>query len=192
MRICPYCGYYNPDSFTRCSDCKQPLITYDNRSASRQWRICPDCGYNNVEDAETCLRCGYRLVEPVDMPEDAPEPAAPLQLSAAQAPDAGRKGCQYLLGLGLGFIPLLLILLGLGFAVGGTGSATSNLFGTLGSIGLFLYLAAIIVTIVCLFIREVRFVGYGLLTAVLVSPVAAAVGCVVLINLTFGGPRGGQ
>jgi hypothetical protein len=35
-------------------------------------------------------------------------------------------------------------------------------------------------------------VGYGFLTAVLVSPVAAAVGCVVLINLTFGGPRDGQ
>jgi hypothetical protein len=88
---------------------------------------------------------------------------------------------QYLLGLGLGLIPLLVFLPLYGLAIGSHNENTAlnaailDLF-----LGVVLYLAAIIAMIACLVIARVRFVGYGLLTAVLVSPIIAVIGCNII------------
>lgn len=75
------------------------------------------------------------------------------------------------MGLGLGFIPLILFFIGF----------NPNLTVLL-SVSLFLWLGELIAAIVCLFTRSVRWVGYGLLTALLVIPVVLAIGCAVIIS----------
>jgi hypothetical protein len=44
------------------------------------------------------------------------------------------------------------------------------------------YAAVIVGAIVCLFIRQVRFIGYGLLTMVFVAPVVGVIGCSVIAS----------
>lgn len=87
---------------------------------------------------------------------------------------------QFWLGIGLGSIPLILALVGIGAVVGGT--ALSGIGSILLVVGLFLYMALLVAAIVCLFIREVRFLGYGLLTLAVTSPVIAYIGCVVIYS----------
>ncbi len=82
-----------------------------------------------------------------------------------------QKRLQYFLGLGIGLIPLIPFFIG--FAPGITWLIVTSLI---------LYLAAIIASIVCIIIARVRYVGYGLLTAVPVALVAAAVGCIVILS----------
>jgi hypothetical protein len=86
-------------------------------------------------------------------------------------PTPQQKRFQYFLGLGLGFIPLILFFIG--FAPN---------IGVLIIISLILYVVVLIATIVCTIIESVRSVGYGLLTAFLVSPFVAAIGCIVIIS----------
>lgn len=176
MRVCPYCGYYNPDSFTRCSDCKQPLITYGNRSAFRQWRVCPDCGYNNVEEAETCLRCGCLLVEPVDMPElqDEPElaasvgfaPLAPLPFSRVDtAIRVGRAMLLFVLGVGL--CPAILVAVSV---LNPPGSANGGIIPLLA-------LSVLFLAVILLISKQTRPIGYGLLAAAFMFPIVIAIAC---------------
>jgi hypothetical protein len=145
-------------------------------------RACPNCGYNNADDAETCLRCDYQLLEPLDAvqpPTTAPAPQTPLPLAAAQGQNTRRKRSQYWLGLALGLIPLIIFFLGLGLLFQ---PPASNVAGTLIIASLVLYLVSLIAMIVCLSIGRVRFVGYGLLTAVAASPVIAFISCVVVLT----------
>lgn len=79
---------------------------------------------------------------------------------------------QYFIGLGVGFIPLILAILSYG----------SSSVGILFSIALILYAAELIATIVLLIIEQVRFAGYGLLTLFLVSPVVFFIACVVQLQ----------
>ena len=88
---------------------------------------------------------------------------------------------QYFWGLGMGFIPLLLFLVGYGLSLG---SSTNPSFAlSLVFIGLGLYIIELIATIVLLFRPAQRFWGYGLLTAFLISPVVAGIACTVLPGL---------
>jgi hypothetical protein len=91
---------------------------------------------------------------------------------------------QYYLGLGLGAIPLLAwgTILGLYLSQSGTtyGNVNMLIFGLYAS--LVAYAALLVATIVCLAIRRVRSVGYGLLTAFLATPVVVAIGCTVILN----------
>jgi hypothetical protein len=74
---------------------------------------------------------------------------------------------QYFEGIGIGLIPLALLFLGL------RNSA-------LGSVPIWLYLVEVIAAIVALSYRRVRFVGYGLLTMVILSPpIAFQISCMV-------------
>jgi hypothetical protein len=85
---------------------------------------------------------------------------------------------QFLLGLGLGAIPLIVALVGVYMIqfVGGSNSGAGLIAGGA------LYLAAVIAMIVCLSVARVRFVGYGLLAAVAASPVIFGIGCVVILS----------
>jgi hypothetical protein len=94
-------------------------------------------------------------------------------------PDRGQHHTrQFLLGAGLGAVPLIVALVGVYMVtfVGGANSGAGLIAGVA------LYLAAIIAMIVCLSIARVRFVGYGLLAAVAASPVIFGVGCIVILS----------
>ncbi len=93
-----------------------------------------------------------------------------MQLPPPQPPRAR----QFWLGIGLGAIPLVLALI----AIGALSSVGSGLL----VIALVLYAAVLIAAIVCLIIKDVRYVGYGLLTMVCATPIIAAVACVVLLT----------
>ncbi len=101
-----------------------------------------------------------------------PPPAAPTPLPLT----VRQKRRQYLLGLGFGSIPLFLFLAsGVIFRGGGN-------FSVLFTLGVILYIVELIATIACLSTREVRPVGYGLLTAFLATPVIGGIGCLVIIS----------
>lgn len=104
-------------------------------------------------------------------------PAAPIPLPSTQR----LKRRQYLLGLVLGLIPLIVFLVGYGIALGTAGGSLNALATSL--LGLLLYIVELVVTIVFLSIKQTRFAGYGLLTAFLATPIVTAIGCSVLPNI---------
>ncbi len=114
-------------------------------------------------------------------PEGQPPPATPIPLPPTQR----RKIWQYLLGLVLGLIPLVvwLIFFGIGQASGGLSSLSSvgALLSGLLVAGV-LYLIELVVTISYLVGKQRRFAGYGLLTAFLTTPVIIAIGCSVVLR----------
>jgi hypothetical protein len=80
---------------------------------------------------------------------------------------------QYFMGLAIGCIPLLLFFISIGrFQVGVTSSSD------LTTIALYSYLALWIVAAVCVCISRIRFIGYGLLTMAIISPVIWYISCV--------------
>jgi len=110
-------------------------------------------------------------------PVEQPPPAAPIPLPLSQR----RKRWQYLLGLVLGLIPLIVFLVGYCIALG-TQGGVFNAIGT-SLLGLILYIVELIITIVFLTSKNLRFAGFGLLTAFLATPVVVAIGCSVIPNL---------
>lgn len=106
-----------------------------------------------------------------------PAPPIPLPLTLQQ------KRKQYFLGLVLGLIPLVIFLVGFGIALATQWTSVSNLGIPLVLLGFMLYLVELIITITYLTNKKERFVGYGLLTAFLVTPIVAAVGCSVIPTL---------
>jgi hypothetical protein len=93
-------------------------------------------------------------------------------------PAPQKSGGNYFLGLGLGLIPLALFL-----ATFVTLSVIPNcILPKLFYASLVLEVVVLIVAIVFLFIDSLRLTGYGLLTAALVSPVVAFIGCVVMLS----------
>jgi hypothetical protein len=98
----------------------------------------------------------------------------------AQTPDPQTqqpRSRHYFIGIGLGLIVLLTALLGIGSSF-----ATSNPLGGLVLIAAtILYLIQIVAAIVCLIISRVRYIGYGLLTMVFVTPIVAAIACTVAL-----------
>ena len=79
------------------------------------------------------------------------------------------------MGLGIGFIPMVLFLIG--FA--------SNIVWLIVA-SLLLWLTILIASVVCIIISRVRFVGYGLLTSIPITLVVGSIGCIIIINR----PRG--
>jgi hypothetical protein len=104
-----------------------------------------------------------------------PPPATPTPLPPTQQ----EKRKQYFLGLGFGLIPVIVLLVtfGIGEQQGQNGLGTL-IFGALAA--LLLYIVELITTIVFLSNKRRSFVGYGLLTAFLATPIIAAIGCIVI------------
>lgn len=117
--------------------------------------------------------------QPAPQPRPAPIPqrVAPVQ----PPPTEAQKRWQFFLSLGFGFIPLLILLVVAGIAPGGLNGLGVLLNGFL--VAVFLYIIELIITIVFLANKQQRFIGYGLLTAFLATPVIAAIGCTVISNL---------
>lgn len=107
-------------------------------------------------------------------PEIEPQ-SAPIS-SPGQPPSAGKeRRQQFFLGLGIGFIPLILFFIG--FAPN---------IGWLIALSLILWFVTLIASIVCIIIPRVRYVGYGLLTSVPITLVVGSIGCIIIISR----PRG--
>ncbi|HEY5002460.1 MAG TPA: hypothetical protein VII61_04870 [Ktedonobacteraceae bacterium] len=104
-----------------------------------------------------------------------------------QPPQPGRSYAkQFWLGIGLGSLPLVVALICIGTLLGS--AAANSVGGILLIVSIVLYVVLFVAAIVCLTIRKVRFVGYGLLTMVIAIPVIAFIGCIVVIgspNLHF-------
>ena len=103
-----------------------------------------------------------------------PPPPLPPPMPAAPPPRDFLRG--YLIGLGVGLIPLVVAMIGLGqVRSGGGGNATLLL------VGLGLYMAEIIAMTVLLVVRRTRPIGYGLLTTVVISPIVFFISCTVVV-----------
>src|SRR5262245_2937661 len=102
------------------------------------------------------------------------------------APDQRR---QYLIGLALGAVPLLVWLVFIGWAGAEMANQGSNQYAGLGPLlsGLLIFIVLwfvhLIATIVQLARQRQRFVGYGLLTMLLIGPIAGSIACFTLPNL---------
>jgi hypothetical protein len=103
-----------------------------------------------------------------------PEPPPEFQMSPPPPsnPDGRRD---FLIGLSIGAIPLVLALVGAGFLVANDMSGIG--FGFLAGI---LYVLMLLVTVLLLLIPSARQVGQGMLAAVVVSLVIAFIGRVVV------------
>ncbi len=104
------------------------------------------------------------------------------------------NGRRYLLGLGLGFIPVVFEWLsGLFVCVvivcvnlhHYTRSNYPDLASFFSTAGLILYGVEILVMIPFLRTEAVRFVGYGMLTMVLIGPVVAVIGCSIISSAAY-------
>jgi hypothetical protein len=78
---------------------------------------------------------------------------------------------QFLLGLGIGLIPLVLFFIGF----------VPNAFGLI-IISLILLVVVLIASIICIAIPRVRYIGYGLLTSIPISLVVGSIGCIVILS----------
>ncbi len=78
---------------------------------------------------------------------------------------------QFLVGLGIGFIPLVLFFIG--FA--------PNAYGLI-IVALALLLAVLIASLICISIPRARYIGYGLLTSIPISLVVGSIGCIVILS----------
>jgi hypothetical protein len=95
--------------------------------------------------------------------------------SQTPGPQQEPRSLHYFIGIGIGFIPLILALLGF---------SQISFNSSLTIAGVVLYVAVFIATIVCLAIERVRFIGYGLLTMVFVAPVVFFIACTVILTRT--------
>ena len=104
--------------------------------------------------------------------ENQPEPGFQPQAAPTSPPGQppGRRG-QFLLGLGIGFIPLVL------FFIGFVPNAYLLIIVSLG-----LLLAVLIASLICIAIPRARYIGYGLLTSIPISLVVGSIGCIVIIS----------
>src|SRR5262249_40258633 len=109
------------------------------------------------------------------------------------------RGRGYLLGLGLGFAPVLMEWLAGAFTCPYTlgirsapcrDSTSASLQPFFLNGGLFLYAAIIAFMFTCFVARPLRFVAYGLLTMVLVAPIIAVLGCTAISGVAHPAPPG--
>lgn len=63
MKVCPRCGYENPDDAQFCLKCHYPLIYTQQTIVTPQPRVCPRCGHQNPPNSFFCERCHYPLME---------------------------------------------------------------------------------------------------------------------------------
>jgi hypothetical protein len=143
-------------------------------------RVCPNCNFLNNDTYDICVNCERSLPLTALIPELEPTPARAAR-PAASTPAPARQGQQkrYVLGLLLGLIPLVIIMII--YVVDSSLSVQGGCFTAqcapaveLDLLDVFLALAFLLLlvlgaAIACLLIARARFVGYGLLTALIIS-----------------------
>lgn len=103
----------------------------------------------------------------------------PTRLPAASEQGARQKSFQYLLGLGVGLIPFFVFLLGVLLTAPAPGVAYNLL-----RLSLALYLLFLPALYFLISNKSARFIGYGLLTTALVSPIVACISFLLLAPST--------
>jgi hypothetical protein len=107
-----------------------------------------------------------------EQPEAETEPQPAPTSSPGQPPSTSKESTrQFLLGLGIGLIPLVLFFIG--FA--------PNAFGLI-ILSPLLLLAILIASLICISIPSVRYIGYGLLTSIPISIVVGSIGCNIILS----------
>ena len=92
--------------------------------------------------------------------------------STDQSPLTSReRRWQFLTGLGIGLIPLVL------FFIGFAPNAYVLIIAAL-----ILLLAVLIASLICIAIPRVRYIGYGLLTSIPISLVVGSIGCIIILS----------
>ena len=114
------------------------------------------------------------------VPEEEQPPAMEPQVAPAppprQPPSTSReRRQQFFLGLGIGFIPLVLFFIGF----------VPNAYGLI-IVSIILLIAMLIASLVCMTIPRVRYIGYGLLTSIPISIVVGSIGCIIIISRPTG------
>ena len=137
---------------------------------------CPGCGHDNPDTAVYCRQCD-RVLRASDNAVAAPsrmssQPQEPVPLPP---PAFWTKKRLYLLGIGLGLVPVLLLLAGVGNQACGSGGRVMAAAG-------YLYVAQIVGGLICVCVDQIRSVGNGLLTMALAGPIVASIGCAVILS----------
>ena len=217
MRTCPSCGFGNEETAARCQLCGRALAAGDLPVATPT-QATPDLPLEATPQEPPVAAMPAPPMPPAPPlqwasaapgppppgtqppggypPPGFPPPGMPYPMMAPLPPPRPpltqqRKTRQFLVGLGTGLIPLviLLVVYGIGIGLAASSSSTTSSTGlTVLVVGLIvaaiMYLAAIIAMIVCLSVARVRFIGYGLLAAVVSTPVIAPIGCGIISNLS--------
>jgi hypothetical protein len=175
MKTCPRCGHDNPDMATLCEHCQEALPAPDSAvettaqppteeppeappEGSPVWPGVPTWPGPAQESRPSSRTSGW------------PQEPGPLP-----PPAFWTKKRQYLLGLGLGLVPVVLLLAGVGNLACAGGGRVIAAAG-------YLYAAQIVGGLVAVCFDRIRSVGYGLLTMTLAGPIVAAIGCAVILS----------
>ena len=143
---------------------------HENQPESEIQPVPEDEGQEAQPESETRPVSPDEATQEQSLPGIEPQPAPTS--APGQPPSTGNeRRRQFFLGLGIGFIPLVLFFIG--FAPN---------IGWLISISLILWLVTLIASIVCILIPRVRYVGYGLLTSVPITLVVGSIGCIIIIS----------
>jgi hypothetical protein len=130
----------------------------------------PEGEGNELAASETQAVPESEAKEEQSAPEMEPQPAPTS--SPRQPPSATKeRRQQFLLGLGIGFIPLVLFFIGF----------VPNALGLI-IVSLILLVVVLIASLICIAIPSVRYVGYGLLTSIPISLVVGSIGCIVILS----------
>src|SRR5262245_3999082 len=110
------------------------------------------------------------------LPPLTPQPPAP----PPQPQGAGRR--DYFIGLGVGLIPLVLAMVGLGGLIfGARAGVDTSVYSILLAAGGILYVLEIVSMAFLFPSQRTRQAGFGVLTMVAVSPVVFFVGCIAIL-----------
>ena len=139
-------------------------------------KTCPGCGHDNPDTAVYCGQC-HRVLLASDSAMAPPSrmSSQPQEPDPLPPPAFWTKKRQYLLGLGLGLVPVVLLLAGVGNVVCAGGGGVAAAAG-------YLYVAQIVGGLIYVCFDRIRSVGNGLLTMALAGPIVAAIGCAVIFS----------
>ena len=92
------------------------------------------------------------------------------------------RALQYFIGLVIGCIPLALFFLSISRFLGAT-----EISNSLGAVAVYSYVVLWVAAIACLCAPRMRFVGYGLLTMAIISPVIWVISCFATFRACYRG-----
>lgn len=197
MRACPSCGFANSEDATTCALCGRalapaqrpeepapvvpPSVDQAQPPAPVTAPIQPP-PTPSVPPHEAAPPAPYEASPHYPMPPGMPPPP-PLMMPRPQLTRAQWRN-RYLLGIGLGFIPVLIALVCIGIILNrSTPTILANNVGFGVIAAAVLYIAVFISMIVCLAIDRLRPIGYGLLTMVIAGPIVVTASCFGAIAL---------
>lgn len=195
MGTCPSCGYGVSDGDTRCPQCGRAVkaAAAPNLPLPPPPALAPPPGapaplpapppYVAATPPPGVMPPPDVMPPPGLMPPPGvmPPPMPPPWIRPRVQLTGGQKTLRFFGGIGLGLIPLALVLFGVGGAITGIGQFGGTPSNILSYLALAAGIADFVLMIIFLVSERYRWVGYGLLAVLVGLPVIAAVGCVVIL-----------